>query len=216
MTKAKTMRRWGLVVAAALATVTSIACSGNDTNYPTQPPARNVKSVETTFVTADFDFEPSALTVIFTDLSTGNVEKYVWSFGDGKKSTERNPVHTYRVEGTYTVGLSVSNDISADSVTKFVDVTAEEAEEVELPTAAFTTTTSETSLKVVFKNDSENAESFSWDFGDGTGSSAEHPVHTYAAAGTYVVTLTASNSHGSDSFSEFVTVPQEVAVPAGD
>ena len=214
MTKAKTMRRWGLVVAAALATLTSIACSGNDTNYPTQPPARNVKNVETTFVTADFDADASALTVIFTDLSTGNVEKYVWSFGDGKKSTQRNPVHTYRVEGTYTVGLTVSNDISTDSVTQFVDVTADPVAPL---TADFETTTSEINLTALFTNKSSpSAESFSWDFGDGATSSAENPVHTYKVAGTYVVTLTASNNESSDTVSQFVTVPQEATVPAGD
>ncbi len=41
--------------------------------------------------------------------------------------------------------------------------------------------------------------SWSWDFGDGVGTSAEqHPSYTYSDPGTYTVTLTATNSYGSD------------------
>ncbi|MAD88384.1 MAG: collagenase [Pseudoalteromonas sp.] len=38
--------------------------------------------------------------------------------------------------------------------------------------------------------------SFNWDFGDGTSSSLANPVHTYSAAGDYIVTLTATDSEG--------------------
>ena len=48
-------------------------------------------------------------------------------------------------------------------------------------------------LEVNFTNTSENAESYSWDFGDGESSTEENPVHTYAEAGTYDVVLTATN-----------------------
>jgi PKD repeat protein len=35
-----------------------------------------------------------------------------------------------------------------------------------------------------------NPTSFQWNFGDGEGSSQQHPVHEYDAPGTYAVTLT--------------------------
>jgi trimeric autotransporter adhesin len=38
---------------------------------------------------------------------------------------------------------------------------------------------------------------WSWDFGDGTGSTARSPAHTYGTPGTYTVTLTAANANGS-------------------
>jgi PKD repeat protein len=41
--------------------------------------------------------------------------------------------------------------------------------------------------------------SWSWDFGDGTSSTAQNPSKTYAAAGTYTVSLTVSNSVDSDT-----------------
>ncbi|GIW71609.1 MAG: hypothetical protein KatS3mg102_1151 [Planctomycetota bacterium] len=38
--------------------------------------------------------------------------------------------------------------------------------------------------------------SYSWDFGDGTGSAQQHPVHVYAAPGTYTATLTVRDAGG--------------------
>jgi hypothetical protein len=53
--------------------------------------------------------------------------------------------------------------------------------------------------------------SFAWDFGDGSGGSGATPSHTYAAAGTFNVTLTVTDING---FSNSVTHPVSVAAPA--
>jgi PKD repeat protein len=46
---------------------------------------------------------------------------------------------------------------------------------------------------------SDGPTSWNWDFGDGSGtSSAQNPTYEYTSAGTYTVTLTATNSCGSD------------------
>ena len=42
-----------------------------------------------------------------------------------------------------------------------------------------------------------NIESWLWDFGDGTSSTAQHPVHTYTTNGTYTVTLIVNTSNGN-------------------
>jgi hypothetical protein len=52
---------------------------------------------------------------------------------------------------------------------------------------------------IYFINQSYNAESFEWDFGDGTFSNEPHPVHVYMASGTFQVTLTAVSKTGSAS-----------------
>jgi gliding motility-associated-like protein len=49
---------------------------------------------------------------------------------------------------------------------------------------------------VVFSNNSANGNSFFWDFGDNTSSTAENPSHLYTAPGTYEVTLVVSDING--------------------
>lgn len=63
------------------------------------------------------------------------------------------------------------------------------------PTAGFTNEIDGST--VTFTNTSVNADSYMWDFGDGNTSNEESPVHTYANDGSYTVTMTATNTHGS-------------------
>lgn len=62
-------------------------------------------------------------------------------------------------------------------------------------------------LEVTFDNNSSGATSFAWDFGDGGSNTEENPVHTYAAEGTYSVTLSVSDASGSSA-----SVTKDVAV----
>jgi len=61
-------------------------------------------------------------------------------------------------------------------------------------------------LTVSFVNASLRGDSYSWDFGDSNSSTDENPTHTYAADGTYTVTLTVTNGAGSDETSQDITV----------
>ena len=65
-----------------------------------------------------------ALTVNFTDLSTGNITSRLWNFGDGQTSTGTNPTHIYTVPGIYTVSLTVTGPGGehTKSVTNYVRV----------------------------------------------------------------------------------------------
>ena len=49
-------------------------------------------------------------------------------------------------------------------------------------------------LKVTFTNESVNADTYAWDFGDGNSSTDESPVHTFAEVGTFTVMLTATGT----------------------
>jgi len=79
------------------------------------------------------------------------------------------------------------------------------------PVAAFsgTPTSGTAPLTVAFTDASTNSPtSWSWTFGDGGTSTAQNPSHTYTATGTYSVTLTATNSYGSNSLTKtnYITV----------
>jgi PKD repeat protein len=79
------------------------------------------------------------------------------------------------------------------------------------PTAGFTATpTSGTApLTVSFSDTSTGTPSaWSWSFGDGATATEQHPTHTYTTAGTYAVSLTVSNTAGSDTVTkqDYITV----------
>jgi PKD repeat protein len=170
---------------------------------------------------ADFSGSPTSgcasLAVSFTDLSTGSgIDGWSWDFGDGGSSTSQNPSHTYSNPGTYTVSLTVSSSSQGcnDTRTRNSYITVDGG-----PTAGFvgSPTSGTEPLTVDFTNQSSNATSYSWDFGDGGSSTATNPSHTYDAAGTYTVSLTATNACGSDveTKTDYITVNPCVA-PVAD
>jgi len=52
----------------------------------------------------------------------------------------------------------------------------------------------------------DDGTSITWDFGDGTYSSEKYPYHQYLLPGEYVVTLTVTNTCGSDTFSRTIAI----------
>jgi PKD repeat protein len=140
------------------------------------------------------------LTVQFTDQSTNTPNEWAWDFeNDGTvDSTQQSPSHIYTGAGTYAVSLTASNNDGPGTVTKTNLITVQP---LEPPTADFsaTPTSGKVSLTVQFTDLSAGATGWSWDFGDNTPLSTDrNPSHTYDKAGTYAVTLTATNADGSD------------------
>ncbi len=73
------------------------------------------------------------------------------------------------------------------------------------PIAGFTHSTN--GLDVTFTNTSSGALNYEWDFGDGSGGNGVNPLHSYAAAGTYSVSLIAETNNGClDTAFDDVTV----------
>ncbi len=156
------------------------------------------------------------LSATFTDTSTGAPTSWSWNFGDGSPvSTAQHPVHTFATAGVYSVTLTATNAAGSNtSLSQAVTVMAPPA----APVASFTKSASSGAapLTVNFIDTSTNTPTaWSWDFGDASPVSIDQlPVHTYTAAGTYNVTLTATNAVGSNtSAAQVVTVTAPSAVP---
>ncbi len=157
------------------------------------------------------------LSVTFTDESTAGsspISAWSWSFGDGGTSSAQNPSHSYLANGNYTVSLSVTTTVGTDTETKpeYIKVTPTPVG----PTAAFSGTplSGSAPLTVQFTDGSSSGSqpitARSWNFGDGSTSTAQNPSHTYTAAGSYQVSLTVTTTVGSDS----ETKPGYVSVSA--
>ncbi|HET8603211.1 MAG TPA: PKD domain-containing protein, partial [Marmoricola sp.] len=158
--------------------------------------------------TASFTASPTSGTVPFavqfTDTSSGSPTSWSWDLGDGSaKSTERNPSHTYTTPGTYKVTMTAANAQGSSTTTGTVKAAAP------APTAAFTMApvSGAAPLTVQFTDASTGfPSSWSWDFGDGsTKSTQQDPSHTYAAPGTYKVTLTVANGTGTSTVTHTVS-----------
>lgn len=169
-----------------LATTSSIGCS--DTMRSATPVA--IGGITTSFTVPAEVCANS--TVSFTNTATPAPVRSNWNFGDAGTSTLINPTHAYSTPGTYSIKLynTYSNCIDSASQTILVHP---------LPVADFNapaTISCQPPLTVNFQNLSTGSVSWIWDFGDGSTSSDQNPVHTYTDYGNYNVSLIATNSFG--------------------
>ena len=148
------------------------------------------------------------LSVLFNDTSVGSPTSWKWNYGDGIESSTRNATHTFTKPGTYTVNLTVSN--AKGTASKLATITVLGRSATVSPVAEFTTsvTSGYAPLSAQFKDSSQNAAGWNWNFGDGATSTEQNPTHIYFKAGNYTVNLTASNGNGTDSKLATITVLQ--------
>lgn len=159
---------------------------------------------------------PAPAIVNFTDKST-NADTFLWDFGDEKSdentSVLKNPVHVYSREGKYKVTLTVKNASSGQlaTFTEFVTVISQ-PKPIAAPEAGFNFDFVGKNMvapaRVTFINTSQNADSFTWNFGDSYPgitniSSQKNPEHLFEKEGEYKVILTARNK---DSGKESVVI----------
>ncbi len=142
--------------------------------------------------TANFSANPrdvcAKFDVNFMDLSTGNVTRWLWDFGDGGTSASQNPSHHYEDTGYFTIRLIVWNNNCPDTLI-LIDYV-----HISPPIAVFGSTFNCADQKTfIFTDNSIGADEWFWDFGDGNTSIAQHNVHTYANIGTYTIRLTVIN-----------------------
>ena len=148
----------------------------------------------------------------------GSVASYSWDFGDGSAAgSGAMPQHTYASGGTYHVTLTVTDNGGATGTVEH-DVTVTPPPN-QPPTAAFTSSANLLTASFDGSGSSDpdgTIASYSWDFGDGSAAgSGVTPQHTYAAAGTYQVTLTVTDNQGATgSVTNAVTVTAVVAADA--
>ncbi|MBU0486603.1 MAG: PKD domain-containing protein [Bacteroidetes bacterium] len=133
-------------------------------------------------------------TVHFQNNSVGQNLLYYWEFGDGAYSAAVNPTHNYGHPGYFYAGIYIEDTVDGcwgyyEDIVMIGDVSMD-------CEADFSYISNETSNEVIFHNTSGNLASLSvkWNFGDGTSSTVQNPVHTFASGGYYDVCLTIQNA----------------------
>ena len=145
----------------------------------------------------------------------GTVASYAWTFGDGGTATTQKPAHTFGAAGTFTVGLTVTdNDGATGATTQSLTVTAPPPNAP--PTASFTVSCTDGSCAVDGTGSSDSdgtVASYAWAFGDGGTATTSTVTHEYLASGTYDITLTVTDNQSGTGAT---TQPVTVTVPVPD
>ena len=184
----------------SLSITSSLGCTDSNntivTIYPI--PAANF-TVDPTCENSDAVFSNTS------SISAGSITNYYWNFGDNSSSNLVSPLHTYTSAGNYQVDLITTSDNGCrDTIQGMLIIDP-------LPVANFTAVNVCADAPVEFLDLSSistgSINSWAWDFGDGTASSSDEPVHIYNSPGSYVVTLTVTSSEGcSASFTSNVNI----------
>ncbi len=171
-------------------------------------------AVTSTPFTPVSDFSTPVTTILpgtsiqFSDLSMGVPETYEWEFEGGTPhlSSQPDPAVLYSTAGTYTVYLTVTNDFGTNTETKtdYITVTS-------TPTPWVLFSSSDDYVcnygSLTFTDESlYSPTSWEWSFEpstvsfvNGTSASSQNPEVQFESAGTYTVTLTATNANGNSS-----------------
>lgn len=146
---------------------------------------------------ADFDYlvdDPATRITKFTDKSKGDINFWVWDFGDGVKAMGANASHTYATAGYYNVCLLVINSKDVYNITcKEVAIATTETNSCK---ADFDFNVDSTTMTAQFADATRGTvDKWEWTFGDNTGVSAiQSPSYKYTSSGYYLVSLKVSNT----------------------
>ena len=171
--------------------------------------------------TADFTFSPSSpiagQPVFFTadtsKAATGhNITQYSWTYGDGSNDSGIAVSHSFAQSGTYNVVLSIVDDAGQKATAKNgVNVgTANPTVRLNIVKVGGLRVTVDASLSTAVSPAS--IQTYTFNFGDGTASQTQQgaifPNYAFSVAGTYTVTVIATDDKGrTGTASATVTVP---------
>lgn len=126
----------------------------------------------------------------FNDQSEGNPTEFIWDFGDGSSSNQKDPIHYFPANGSFEVSLSISNEYTSDQIshTIIIDVP-------EITIAIQYVLDSNHSIPNTFRFRSEIEGYYDhilWDFGQGIVTNVVDTIHSYPEQDTdYQVSVTA-------------------------
>jgi PKD repeat protein len=197
---------WTVANTSAAQSVTIVEPAGNSAPVPT-------------FITSCIGLTCSVSSSGTADPNTGDTISYSWNWGDGTAaSTGASPsAHVYAGPGAYNIILTVTDGWGKTSATTRT-VTLTEPAGNQPPSATFTSscptyTTCTFNSAGTIDPEGDVPIRYAWTFGDTGTSTSANPSRTYAAPGTYTVTLTATDVWGrSTTVSHDVTMTE----PAGN
>ncbi len=151
----------------------------------------------------------------------GTIASYDWDFGDGSTGSGAQPQHAYAAVGSYTVTLTVTDNLGAvsDPATTTADIVVGNLPPTADPNGPYSGTVG---VAVTFDGSGSSDPdgsivSYVWDFGDGSTGNGVAPSHTYATSGTFTVSLTVTDNAGAtDTATTSATIGMGNQPPVAD
>jgi PKD repeat protein len=138
-----------------------------------------------------------------TTIST-TIYDWYWDFGDESHSSDQNPIHIYDYPGIYKVCLFVMDSCSSDSVCSAIAYFPPKS-------VIFTSEPSAINgLEVAFTDKTKGATEWLWDFGDGTTSTIQNPIHIYKTYGKYEVCMQAVFGGSDVTFCDSLELKEKI------
>ncbi len=146
----------------------------------------------------------------FTNISTGTTPTYKWYFGDGGLAVTQDATHTYTAANTYNVLLTVDNACGSSSITKTVTVNAVPPTPSSISGATTVVAGSTTQLTSATAGGVWTSDNLAVATIDGNG------LVTAKAVGNAIITYTITNSCGSSSVTQPITVTTACIAPVAN
>ncbi|MBC7887922.1 MAG: PKD domain-containing protein [Ferruginibacter sp.] len=132
------------------------------------------------------------LNIATTNLTTG-ASSYSWNWGDGTANNPfRSPTYLYTTPGQYLITLVAGDGVCTDTISQLVKVSIK-------PVVDFSADQPVTcdTARVKFTNLTTNGANYTWSFGDGSFSTVNEPIHSFAPGIVpYTVKLVATGNFG--------------------
>ena len=142
--------------------------------------------------------------------SIGSALVYTWDFGDGNTANIPLAEHSYALDGTYSVSLTVTDGVTTDTETVQLPIDR-------IPVAAAFDLDIQSGLKAgetlsIDATASTGMDlSYSWDFGDSQSATGALVTHEYVEAGTYTISLTVDDGFEQDTETRLITVEEVIS-----
>ena len=188
----------------------SSECNYGAIKFDFQITVRSIPSID---FNVDVDTICDKLEVKMTNESL-NANQFFWDFGNGQFSNLAEPIVVYDSLGVYTITLIARDTLCDISDTSSIVIIHDQGEK---PRARFTPVYAgcDKNFRVELMNESSDANSYLWDFGDGVTSATQNPTHDYGDTGTYTITLVAIDNicQKSDTTSYDISFRDSVPEP---
>ncbi|PXX22059.1 MULTISPECIES: PKD domain-containing protein [Burkholderia] len=157
--------------------------------------------------------------VSFAGSGSGRTIQYSWDFGDGATAQGAEATHTYAASGTFAVTLSVTDGsgqkaFATSQVIVEASATAPSAPRIVVDAGQALVGVAK-GMQATSVDPNGNMLTYSWNFGDGATAMGQRVIHTYASAGTFTITVLATNQAGASASATTQLAVTGTTVPEG-